>query len=91
MKAQCFLLKASDLLGSRGKTYDDRRGERSMGKAVAAFNEITGQAMSESEGWLLLQLLKDVRQWSTTTYHPDSAEDCVAYAALKAEALHENK
>ncbi len=43
--------------------------------------------ITESEVWLLLQLLKDVRQWSREDYHQDSAEDCIAYAALKAESL----
>lgn len=71
----------------RAATYDQPEGERSMGKAVEAFNAITGQHLSESEGWLLLQLLKDVRQWQRPEYHADSAEDCIAYAALKAEAL----
>jgi hypothetical protein len=35
----------------------------------------------------LLQLLKDVRQWTKIDYHADSAVDCVSYAALKAESL----
>lgn len=40
----------------------------------------------------MLQLLKDVRQWSNpNSYHADSAEDCISYAALKAEALIEGK
>lgn len=86
--AQDFLTQASELMKQRGKQYDKEEGERSMGKAVAAFNMITGQALSEAEGWLLLQILKDVRQWQVPEgYHADSAEDCVAYAALKAEAL----
>lgn len=71
----------------RASTYDQEQGERSMFRCVQAFNTITGHHLSESEGWLLLQLLKDVRQWSRTEYHQDSAEDCIAYAALKAEAL----
>lgn len=87
-KAVDFLNKAADLMTERGKQYDQPEGERSMGKAVAAFNVITGQSISEAEGWLLLQILKDVRQWQCPSYHADSAEDCVAYAALKAEALH---
>lgn len=82
-----FLKKASDIMTERGKNYDAPSGERSMGKTVAAFNIITGQHLSEADGWLLLQLLKDVRQWSAPAFHRDSAEDCVAYAALKAEAL----
>ncbi len=86
--AQEFLLGAASLMDERGKQYDQPDGERSMGRAVRAFNAITGNNLSEPEGWLLLQVLKDVRQWQNPDkYHADSAEDCVAYAALKAEAL----
>ena len=61
-----------------------------MGKAVAAFNCVTGNKMTEPEGSLLLQLLKDVRQWSTpNAAHVDSLQDCIAYAALKAECIIE--
>jgi hypothetical protein len=78
--------KAKSHMEARASTYDQPGGERSMGKAVAAFNAITGRALAESEGWLLLQLLKDVRLFQRPGYHADSAEDCIAYAALKAEA-----
>ena len=88
MKATEFLHKAASLLEERGKQYDQPQGERSMGKAVTAFNAITSRNLSEAEGWLLLQVLKDVRQWQNPgRYHADSAEDCVSYSALKAEAL----
>jgi hypothetical protein len=88
MKAHEFLGKAQALMLERGKQYDKPEGERSMGTAVSAFNTITGRSLTEAEGWLLLQVLKDVRQWQNPDkYHADSAEDCVAYAALKAEAL----
>ena len=92
VQATDFLSKALTLLEERGKDYDQPQGERSMGKTVQAFNAITGRTLKESEGWLLLQLLKDVRQWSNPdSYHADSAEDCISYAALKAEALIEGK
>jgi hypothetical protein len=92
MKAPDFLRKGADLLEERGKQYDQPGGERSMGKAVGAFNIITGRDLTEAEGWLLLQTLKDVRQWQNPgVYHADSAEDCVSYAALKAEALATTK
>lgn len=71
----------------RASTYDQPTGERSAAKTAMAFNAITGKDIAESEVWLLLQLLKDVRQWSRKEYHQDSAEDCIAYAALKAESL----
>lgn len=86
MTAPELLNKAASIMEERGKQYDKPDGERSMGKAVTAFNAITGQNLSEAEGWLLLQVLKDVRLWQRSGYHADSAEDCIAYSALKAEA-----
>ena len=53
---------------------------------MTAFNIVTGRDLTEAEGWLLLQILKDVRQWQRPGFHEDSADDCIAYAALKAEA-----
>lgn len=91
MRADEYLGKAQALMLERGKQYDKPEGERSMGKAVMAFNAITGRNICESEGWLLLQILKDVRQWQNPAFHADSAEDCVAYAALKAEALEQEQ
>lgn len=88
MKATDFLKAAIDTQAERGKQYDSPEGERSMGRTVQAFNAITGRDLTEAEGWLLLQVLKDVRQWQNPDkYHHDSALDGVAYASLKAEAL----
>jgi hypothetical protein len=87
VKASEYLAKAAAHMEERGKTYDQPGGERSMAKTVRAFNEITGGRMTEAEGWLFMQILKDVRQWQRREFHGDSAEDCIAYAALKAEAL----
>lgn len=69
----------------RAATYDSPTGERSMGKTVQAFNIITGKSLSEADGWLLVQILKDVRDQANGP-HVDSLEDCIAYASLKAEA-----
>lgn len=92
MKAEQFLRQGADVLAERGKEYDKPEGERSMARCVAAFNAITGKDLTEAEGWLLLQTLKDVRQWQNPgRYHEDSAVDCVNYSALKAEALSEQK
>ncbi|MCK9550272.1 DUF6378 domain-containing protein [Aquamicrobium sp.] len=82
-----LLQAAARHMSDRAATYDAPQGERSMARTVTAFNALTGQHISEAEGWLLLQLLKDARQWQRPDYHADSAEDCIAYAALKAEAL----
>lgn len=84
--APAILAKAAAIMTERGKQYDKPEGERSMGQAVSAFNIIAGRDLQESEGWLLLQVLKDVRDRQKKEAHVDSLEDCVAYAALKAEA-----
>lgn len=84
--AQNFLGAAAAHMQSRAETYDRPEGERSMSKTVEAFNSITGQDLTEAQGWLLLQVLKDVRLFQREKFHRDSAEDCIAYAALKAEA-----
>jgi hypothetical protein len=82
-----ILNKAASIMEQRGKQYDQPEGERSMSRTVMAFNIILGRnAITESEGWLLMQLLKDVRDRQRDTPHVDSLEDCVAYAALKAES-----
>ncbi|VVE82640.1 hypothetical protein PSP31120_03699 [Pandoraea sputorum] len=84
--ATALLVRAREHMDARAAQYDKPEGERSMGKAVEAFNAITGRNLSEPEGWLLLQVLKDVRLFQRPGYHADSAEDCIAYAALKGEA-----
>lgn len=86
MKAPEILKRASDIMDERAKQYDSPEGERSMGKAVAAFNAITGQELSEANGWLLMALLKMVRDNTTEAPHEDSIHDLVAYAGLYGEA-----
>lgn len=86
MKAPELLTKAASIMEERGKQYDKPEGERSMGRAVQAFNAITGRDLSESEGWLLMECVKNVRDRQRKLPHQDSLEDGIAYAALKAEA-----
>lgn len=91
LSAPDILNTAAGHMRDRVATYDQPGGERSMGRTVAAFNAITGRDLAESEGWLLLQILKDVRDRQRSAAHQDSLEDCVAYAALKAEARLQGK
>ena len=84
--AHDILTKAAGHMQDRASTYDKPEGERSMAQAVAIFNLYHGTELTEAQGWHLLQILKDVRLFTRPGYHADSAEDCVAYAALKAEA-----
>lgn len=81
-----LLQRAAQHMADRAATYDQPEGERSMGKTVAAFNAVTGRNLTEAEGWLLLDILKQVRLFQHPGYHADSAEDHIAYAALMAEA-----
>ena len=90
--AEGLLNSAAGKLRDRVTEYDKPEGERSAAQTVTAFNAITGRDLTESEGWLFLQLLKDVRQWSNVgKFHADSAIDSVGYAALKGEALAAGK
>jgi hypothetical protein len=85
-KAAEMLGRAAALLHERGQSYDKPQGERSMARTVSAFNAITGRDLTEAEGWLFMQQLKQVRLFTRSGYHADSAEDNIAYAALMAEA-----
>lgn len=78
---------AAGHLRDRAATYDKPEGERSMAKTIAIFNLHHDTSLTEAQGWHLLQILKDVRLFTRETYHADSAEDCIAYAALKAESM----
>jgi len=90
MKSTDFLQSAIDVQAERGKQYDKPSGERSMGATISAFNCITGYTLEESDGWMLLSLLKLARQsQNPEQYHHDSALDFVAYASLYAEAASE--
>lgn len=72
----------------RGRQYDKPDGERSFQRTATAFNAITGKNLRGSEVALLLQILKDVRQWSNIDQlHVDSLVDGTSYSSLKAEEL----
>lgn len=89
--AVSMLQSALGHMEDRAKTYDAPGGERSMGKTVSAFNTITGLQLSEEQGWLFMEILKQVRS-QQGKYRSDSYEDSVAYAALRGEcAARERK
>jgi hypothetical protein len=82
-----FLDAAARHQHARAAEYDSPQGERSMASTVAAFNAVTGNQMTEAEGWQFMAILKAVRLFSAPGFHRDSAEDQVSYAALTAEAM----
>ena len=55
---------------------------------ATAFNAITGKSLTPAEVCLVLQIVKDVRQWSQDRLHEDSVLDGVSYASLKGEELY---
>lgn len=91
MSALEVLELAKQTIAQRGVDYDRESGERSGARVASAFQAITGKPLTAAEVYLILQLVKDVRQWQRPRYHEDSAIDGVAYAALKAEALDGGK
>lgn len=85
--ATSLLEGAQQIQAERAADYDQPEGERSMGKTVAAFNAIKGRdVLSESDGWLLMSLLKMVRDQSRQHAHLDSCKDLVSYSSLYGEA-----
>ena len=86
-KADEILTAAAQHMRDRAATYDKPGGERSMAQTVAIFNLYHGTSLTEAQGWHMMQILKDVRLFARPGYHADSAEDCAAYSALKAEAM----
>lgn len=87
VSAPALLNAAAGHMAARASTYDKPEGERSMAQTVAVFKAHHGIELTEAQGWHFMQILKDVRLFTRESYHADSAEDCIAYAALKAEAL----
>lgn len=83
--AQEFLNSAEIHMGARATTYDAKGGERSMAKTVALFNELRGASLTETDGWLMMTLLKLVRA-NQGGFKSDNFEDLVAYSALMGES-----
>lgn len=85
-----FLKKGLGHMEDRAATYDKEGGERSMDKTVAAFNIITGHSLTEEEGWLMMEILKQVRSMQGN-FKADNYEDLAAYAALRGECASRDR
>lgn len=79
-----LLAAAVNHMRDRARTYDSPMGERSMAKTVAAFNALTGHALTEEQGWLFMGVLKMART-QQGAFRSDNYEDLAAYAALQGE------
>ncbi|WP_219909548.1 DUF6378 domain-containing protein [Chromobacterium haemolyticum] len=84
---------ASGILKTAAQTMKERAasrdrvevGERSMKRAVEAFNALTGAALSEVQGWQFMAVLKLARA-NGGKFHLDDYVDGAAYMALAGEA-----
>lgn len=80
------LRDAAAIIEERGRVRDNEAGERSMARAVAAFNALTGRRLTELDGWLFMSVLKMARATAGKP-HLDDWTDLAGYAALGAECL----
>lgn len=84
MKPDKILNDAIKTLSQRGIDYDAPRGERSMAHATAIFNTITGNTLTESEGWTFMLAVKLARAQRGKPKR-DTYVDLAGYAGLLGE------
>ena len=80
-----YMKVAAEQMEDRAASRDQEDGERSMARAVAAFNTIYGRNLTETEGWQFMSILKKARG-AVGAYREDDYVDDIAYAALAAES-----
>lgn len=86
MNAPDLLIAAADCIGERAQQRDQDDGERSMRKAAATFNQLTGHRLSERDGWIFMAILKLARA-QAGRHVLDDYIDGAAYIALAGETL----
>lgn len=80
------ILRAAERhIADRAASRDLPGGERSMPRAVAAFNALTGHRLSETEGNLFMVCLKAARA-TAGAHNPDDYEDGAAFFAMAGES-----
>ena len=88
VNAKSILNTCSEILDQRCAEYQaDEQEERSFAAVATCFNAKTGKDLTPAHICLILQDLKDVRQFAQDRLHWDSVIDGVNYAALKGEEL----
>jgi hypothetical protein len=85
-----ILLAGAKHMQDRAVLYDAVDGERSIGKTVQAFNAISGHSLTEKDGWLFMENLKQVRSYQGK-FKLDNYEDLAAYVALRGECDANNQ
>jgi hypothetical protein len=79
-----ILAAAADSIDDRAALRDQADGERSMARAISAFNAVHGTQLTELQGWNLMLLLKIARSTAGRT-NADDYTDMAGYAALAGE------
>jgi hypothetical protein len=80
-----FLERGVSHMRNRAVQRDSEAGERSMARAVAAFNAQEGTNLTEAQGWRFMIQLKYARAVNGV-FVADDYEDMAAYAGLAGEA-----
>jgi len=80
-----FLERGVSHMRDRAVQRDSEAGERSMARAVAAFNAQEGTNLTEAQGWRFMIQLKYARAVNGV-FVADDYEDMAAYAGLAGEA-----
>lgn len=80
-----FLERGVKHMHDRAVQRDSDAGERSMARAVAAFNAQEGTNLTEAQGWRFMIQLKYARAVNGV-FVADDYEDLAAYAGLAGEA-----
>ena len=88
--AHHFLEAAKGHLGARAATYDKPAGERSMERTIKVFAALTDIQLTEEQGWLFMEALKQVRSLQGK-FKADNYEDLAGYAALRGETAARNR
>ena len=87
--AEDYLNMAAAEMADRAASRDAEDGERSMLRAVKAFNELYGTELTETQGWQFMSILKKSRG-AQGEYREDDYVDDIAYCALAAESAAKN-
>lgn len=85
LTAPDFLERGAQHMRDRAAQRDKPNGERSMARAVAAFNAQEGTNLTEEQGWRFMVQLKYSRACAGV-FVADDYEDMAAYAGLAGEA-----
>lgn len=84
VSAITILQDATQAILDRASTRD-LPAERSMARTVTAFNALTGNRLSETQGWLFMAVLKAARA-TAGAHHGDDYVDGASYFGLAGEA-----